>query len=183
MSFGPTPCRRHRRPAARPGATPVLLAGLLALTACAGPGADEAAEGAERRGLSLPSLPRPGIPDVFKVRIQQGNVVTQEMVDRLEPGMTRAQVEYVLGEPVLRNTFREERWDYLFSLSLGDRVLSRQVVSVHFEDGRLSRVEGDLEPSETEPAGTDQDAEGPAPDLDGDPGDAATAAAAPPADP
>lgn len=106
-------------------------------------------------------LPRPGIPSVFKIGIQQGNVITQRMVDQLEPGMTYAQVEYVLGEPVLRNTFEQDRWDYYFSVSIGDEILQRNTLTVYFEEGRLAWFEGDLVPSADagtdEIAGTDED--------------------------
>ena len=51
--------------------------------------------------LSQLKLPELKIPRVYKLSIQQGNVITQEMVDRLKPGMTRNQVEFVMGKPVL----------------------------------------------------------------------------------
>lgn len=105
-------------------------------------------------------LPRPGIPSVFKVGIQQGNVITQRMVDQLEPGMSYAQVEYVLGEPVLRNTFREDRWDYHFSISIGDEVVQQNRLTVYFEAGRLAYFEGDLVPgADAEPDDADADQE------------------------
>ena len=50
------------------------------------------------------------VPRVHKVSVQQGNVITQEMIDRLKPGMTRSQVAYVMGEPVIENTFNPDRW-------------------------------------------------------------------------
>src|SRR5690606_38966146 len=53
------------------------------------------------------------LPRVHKVTVQQGNVITQEMIDRLKPGMTRSQVAYVMGEPVLRHAFEKDRWDYI----------------------------------------------------------------------
>jgi outer membrane protein assembly factor BamE len=100
-------------------------------------------------GLGGLSVPRPKVPRVFRVSIQQGNIITQAMVDQLEPGMTKAQVEYVLGEPVLHGVFRSDRWNYFSSLSLGDRVLQRQTLSLYFEDDRLAFFEGDLVPTDT----------------------------------
>ena len=45
------------------------------------------------------------MPKLYRITVQQGNVITQEMVDQLKPGMTRSQVAYIMGEPILRNTF------------------------------------------------------------------------------
>lgn len=86
------------------------------------------------------------IPFVYKPDIQQGNVVEQEMVDQLQPGMSKSQVTYVLGTPMLRDPFHPARWDYLYQQKKGreDRVTQR--VSVWFEDDRLARIEGDLYP-------------------------------------
>ena len=61
--------------------------------------------------LSACSMPRLGLPRVHKVTVQQGNVITQEMIDKLKPGMSRSQVAYIMGEPVFRNPFNDDRWD------------------------------------------------------------------------
>ena len=58
------------------------------------------------------------MPKTHKIIIQQGNIVNQGMVDQLKPGMTKTQVAYIMGEPVLKNTFDENRWDYLYTLEL-----------------------------------------------------------------
>ena len=58
-------------------------------------------------------------PGAYKIDIQQGNVITQEMVDQLRPGMTRAQVQYVMGTPLLEDTFNKDRWDYVYSMQPG----------------------------------------------------------------
>ena len=50
---------------------------------------------------------------MYRVVIQQGNVVTQDMIDQLKPGMTREQVSYVMGQPIMRNTFKNSRWDFV----------------------------------------------------------------------
>ena len=52
-------------------------------------------------------------PGVYKLTIQQGNIVSQEMVDRLKPGMTRSQVQFVLGNPVLADSLERDRWNYV----------------------------------------------------------------------
>ncbi len=51
---------------------------------------------------------------VYKVEIQQGNVVNQEMIDKLKPGMTRSQVRFVLGTPLVIDSFHPDRWDYYY---------------------------------------------------------------------
>ncbi len=83
-----------------------------------------------------------------RVPIQQGNVVTQDMIDQLQPGMTRRQVAFVLGEPVLRNDFEPDRWDYVYSIYGADRELRIRRISLFFRDEALSHFAGDLAPSD-----------------------------------
>jgi outer membrane protein assembly factor BamE len=84
--------------------------------------------------------------DVHRIPVQQGNVVTQQMIDQLRPGMTRRQVAFVLGEPVMRNGFEPDRWDYVYSLYNRDRNLEVRRVSLYFRDDRLSHFAGDIVP-------------------------------------
>ena len=81
----------------------------------------------------------------YRIEIQQGNYVTQEMVAQLKPGLTRDQVRYVMGTPLVSDIFHEERWDYVF---VRQRANSRDVeyrrFAVFFEDGKLKRVDGDI---------------------------------------
>lgn len=85
-------------------------------------------------------------PGVYKIDIPQGNIVTQEMIDQLRPGMTQSQVRYIMGTPLITDTFSPDRWDYLYSFQPGggDRVQER--VSVNFTDGKLSGISGDFRP-------------------------------------
>ena len=80
----------------------------------------------------------------YRIEIQQGNYVTQEMLAQLSPGLTRDQVRFVLGTPLVSDIFHEERWDYVF---MRQRANSREVeyrrIAVFFEEGRLKRIEGD----------------------------------------
>jgi outer membrane protein assembly factor BamE len=86
-----------------------------------------------------------GLITPYRIEIQQGNYVTQEMVVQLKPGLTRDQVRYVMGTPLLNDIFHEERWDYVF---VRQRANSRDVeyrrIAVFFEDGKLKRVDGDI---------------------------------------
>ncbi|MEW7981224.1 MAG: outer membrane protein assembly factor BamE [Candidatus Sedimenticola endophacoides] len=78
--------------------------------------------------------------------IQQGNVVTQEDVNGLEPGMTKSQVRYLLGTPLLVDVFHQERWDYVYSMREGRDEPTRQRIALYFDDDRLTRIEVDLRP-------------------------------------
>jgi outer membrane protein assembly factor BamE len=81
----------------------------------------------------------------YRMEVQQGNYITQEMVAQLKPGLTRDQVRFVLGTPLVSDIFHEERWDYVF---LRQRTNSRETefrrIAVFFEEGKLKRVEGDI---------------------------------------
>ena len=85
-------------------------------------------------------------PGAYKIDIQQGNVVTQEMVDQLRPGMTRAQVQYVMGTPLLEDSFNRDRWDYVYSNQPGGGDRTQTTVTVIFEADSLVSIEGDLRP-------------------------------------
>ena len=87
-------------------------------------------------------------PGVYKLTIQQGNIVSQEMIDRLKPGMTRSQVQFVLGNPVLADSFERDRWNYVYTIDIpGQAIIERELIIV-FKNDRLLRFEGDYTPSE-----------------------------------
>ncbi len=92
------------------------------------------------------------MPFVYRIDIQQGNVITQEMVNRLEPGMDRRQVQFVLGTPMTADPFHQDRWDYVYSFRPGGGDQDTQRVTVLFVNDGLFAVEGDLRP---EPPSTD----------------------------
>jgi len=86
-------------------------------------------------------------PGVYKIDIQQGNVITQDMVDQLRPGMTKLQVQYVMGTPLINDTFDQSRWDYVYSLQPGGEARQQESISLFFEDDVLSHFNGDFIPS------------------------------------
>lgn len=86
-------------------------------------------------------------PDVHKLTIRQGNVINQQMVDQLRPGMTRSQVRYILGTPLTADTFHQNRWDYFYSIKRPGREELRERVSVFFDDDKLTHFTGDYRPS------------------------------------
>ena len=116
--------------------TPAVLAAILAVSAI----------------LSSCALPR-----VYKVTVQQGNVITQQMVDDLQPGMTREQVAYVMGEPVIKNPFDQDRWDYVYTLRVPGVVNDHMKISLFFTDGLLSHFVGDLAPSDQQAKARDRE--------------------------
>jgi outer membrane protein assembly factor BamE len=81
----------------------------------------------------------------YRIEIQQGNFVNQQMVAQLKPGLTRDQVRFVMGTPLVSDIFHEERWDYVY---MRQRANSSEVehrrIAVFFEDGKLKRVDGDV---------------------------------------
>ena len=111
----------------------LLLVGIL-LTGCA---------------LPKPKMPKFSLkmPRVHKITVQQGNVITQEMIDRLKPGMTKEQVAFVMGEPVVRNTFNRDRWDYIHTVRVPGRFETEKRITLYFENDLLASFSGDYAPS------------------------------------
>jgi outer membrane protein assembly factor BamE len=83
-------------------------------------------------------------PGVYRIDIPQGNIITQEMVDQLRPGLTKRQVNFILGTPLVRDTFNQDRWDYVYSYQPGGGERLQERLTVFFEDGMLTRFEGDF---------------------------------------
>ena len=90
------------------------------------------------------------VPDIkpYRMEIQQGNFVSQEMVSQLKLGMSKDQVRFVLGTPLILDSFHAERWDYVFwRQRANSRDLEQRKIAVFFEDGKLKRIEGDVVPA------------------------------------
>jgi outer membrane protein assembly factor BamE len=90
----------------------------------------------------------------YRIDIQQGNAVTQEMVAKLKPGMTRAQVRFALGTPLIVDPFRSDRWDYVYYYDKPGAPRESRHVVVIFKGDRLERLEGDVVPSGVDGKGT-----------------------------
>lgn len=113
-------------------AASLLIVSLAALTGC------------ESVRTWTPGILRPYRPD-----IQQGNVVTKEMTEQLRPGMSREQVRFLLGTPLLTSVFHQERWDYLYYLRRGrDDEHQQRKLTVYFKENRLDRFDSDEMPEE-----------------------------------
>lgn len=78
---------------------------------------------------------------MHRVEIQQGNVITPEMVAQLKPGMTRQQVQFVMGTASIMDPFHPDRWDYVYIRNVGKERKERRHVTVYFDGDALQRVE------------------------------------------
>lgn len=86
-------------------------------------------------------------PGVYKLTIEQGNVITQEMIDQLKPGMTRDQVEFILGSPLIKDSFNSDRWDYVYNIQPGNEPREQHRIAVFFTNDKLTSFTGDFVPS------------------------------------
>ena len=93
----------------------------------------------------LESIPE-FIPKVYKIDIQQGNEITSEMLMKLKPGMTKAQVRFALGTPLIHDTFHQERWDYVYVMRVYDVLIEKRHVVLNFEEDLLKTVTGEVVP-------------------------------------
>ncbi|MGY0216897.1 outer membrane protein assembly factor BamE [Endozoicomonadaceae bacterium StTr2] len=90
-----------------------------------------------------------GFPGAYRINIQQGNIITQDMIDKLKPGMTRNQVRFVLGNPLLEDTFNQDRWDFVYSIQKGNKPREQQTLTILFEGDSLAGFSGDFVPGMT----------------------------------
>jgi len=84
---------------------------------------------------------------VHRIDVQQGNVITQEVVNQLKPGMTRRQVQYLAGSPMVVDVFHQDRWDYVYRHTEGHGETVTEHITLHFENDALARISGTLRPS------------------------------------
>jgi len=96
--------------------------------------------------LTLSACGFVGFPGVYKIDVEQGNIVTAEMVDQLKPGMSKRQVRFILGTPLVEDTFNQDRWDYPYRMSNGQDVMTQAQFTVHFDGDKLATVTGDYLP-------------------------------------
>jgi len=83
----------------------------------------------------------------YKMDIQQGNFVTQDMIAKLQLGMTRSQVRFALGTPLMVDPFHSDRWDYVYRYMKAGTLTEQRRLKVHFSKDTLARVEGDGVPA------------------------------------
>jgi outer membrane protein assembly factor BamE len=122
--------------------TSLLFLGLLALAGCSTTPTEDA-----YRTSYLERL-----PFVYKMPVQQGNLVSAEMVDALQPGMNKRQVRYLLGTPLLMDMFHQDRWDYTYTIQRGRNPMEVKRLTIWFQDDALVRIDGDIKPDPTRSA-------------------------------
>lgn len=84
------------------------------------------------------------ISPFYRPDIQQGNIITDTMISQLRPGLTKNQVRYVMGTPVLEQNFNLDRWDYVYFFQPGNKKLpaEQRQVSLYFKNDQLDRIVG-----------------------------------------
>ena len=93
----------------------------------------------------IPNIPST-LPKVYKIDIQQGNEISSEMLMKLKPGMTKPQARFVLGTPLIQDTFHQERWDYIYEMRVQDIMIERRHVILNFVDEKLKTITGAVIP-------------------------------------
>lgn len=95
--------------------------------------------------LGIATLSGCVFPGVHKLPVQQGNIVTQDMLEQLKPDMTPNQVEYVMGTPVLKTTLSPSVWQYVYNLEEDDKITRQYQIRVFFNNkGRYSHYDGEV---------------------------------------
>jgi outer membrane protein assembly factor BamE len=89
-------------------------------------------------------------PWVYRINVDQGNIITQDMVNQLTPGMSRSQVQFVMGSALLVDTFHDDRWDYVYTFQDSKGKRSQHRMAVFFQEDKLSAITGDFAPEMTE---------------------------------
>ncbi|ADI30376.1 outer membrane protein assembly factor BamE [Methylotenera versatilis] len=96
-------------------------------------------------GTALPTI-KP-----YKLDVQQGNVVTSKMLLQLRPGMTKSQVRFIMGTPLIQDSFHGNRWDYVYQMREKGKITEQRRVILDFEGDSLKAVRGDVIPKGSEP--------------------------------
>lgn len=87
------------------------------------------------------------LPGVYSIPIQQGNIVDQAMIDQLHPHMSKRQVLFIMGSPMLEDFFHENRWGYLYYNKPSGGDLTQKKVILYFENDQVVGIQGDFKPS------------------------------------
>ena len=93
------------------------------------------------------------VPGLYRVDVRQGNALEDTALARLEIGMPRNQVLHLLGSPAVDDVFHPARWDYLYSFAPEGVERERRRITLHFEDGRLVGIDGEIPPVATADSG------------------------------
>lgn len=86
------------------------------------------------------------LPDVYTVPRYQGNIIEQKMVDQLVPGLSREQVVFIMGTPLIQDSFYTDRWDYVYTTQVLQQDMTEERITLFFKDDTLVGLEGDFKP-------------------------------------
>ncbi len=84
----------------------------------------------------------------YKTPIQQGNILKQEDINEIKPGMTKKQVAIILGTPAIADPFNQDRWDYINTSKVKGEFKKLKKLTLYFEDNELVRTEGNYFPED-----------------------------------
>ncbi|MDD5057837.1 MAG: outer membrane protein assembly factor BamE [Sideroxydans sp.] len=76
-----------------------------------------------------------------KIEIRQGNLITQDMRDKIRLGMSQTQIKAALGAPLVSDLYHANRWDYLYRLDQQGKQVENQRLTLYFEKGMLARID------------------------------------------
>ncbi len=134
-------------------ASPLIIASLVLIQGCSttkestdGNILGRAVDDISIMQFSIPNFELPKMPGIYRADIVQGNIVEQEMIDQLKPGMSKRQVRFVMGSPLIIDPFHQERWDYFYSKKSDGKLQDRQRITLFFKDDKLNRIDGDKIP-------------------------------------
>lgn len=83
---------------------------------------------------------------MHRIDVQQGNIIKPELLEQLKPGISKRQVRFIMGTPLIQDPFHSDRWDYVYTLQPGNsrKITERQRVTVYFENDQLVKVDKKL---------------------------------------
>lgn len=86
------------------------------------------------------------LPGVYRIDIQQGNIIEQAMLAKLKPGMDKSQVQFIMGTPSLVDPFHTNQWEYIYTFSKRGGRRKQRHITLYFEDDKLAYLDGDVVP-------------------------------------
>lgn len=105
-------------------------------------------------------------PGIYKLDIQQGNIIERDKIKQLQPGMTKRQVRYLLGTPLVVDTFDQNHWEYYYGFKDGKDNFHQEKLVLLFDNGQLSKIDNEIPADNPLPIVSTDQAKLPDPDPD-----------------
>ena len=86
------------------------------------------------------------LPSPYKIDVQQGNVINQESLNLLKPGIAKRKVRFIMGTPLIHDSFHQDRWDYAYSLETDGELQKTEHLTLYFQNDKLQKITGDMHP-------------------------------------